>query len=323
MTFRYPPELTPVVWDTEAWGADAVAVDFSGFGVARIPNADGLSVGEWVAQNYPDFAFDLSPVDRKHPFVGATNGACDASIVMDDFDEDAGLSGIGGTVFVNVGDGSLYAFALGQDWNQELGPREEVVADIFDSMEWFAERTECAETAAFQDDALGIAFSYPTAWGPILSEEEVGWIGLDANDDSDDTNPDCVSQRMLAFSGVGDSAILLAAGNTGDCDQPGRGGYFGDQAKGFASNAAAASWCAEHDDCESFVNAQGVRVYHAHTEETEVWGAVLQDVDEYAMFHENAELAGIILSNERLVENGLGRNQRELRALVDSFAFTD
>lgn len=323
MSFLYPPQLAPVPWDTEAWGTDAVGADFTGFGVARIPNPDRLTVEEWLARRYPGVPFDLSAVDVNDPFVGAVEGACDATVVTDDFSRADGPSGIGGTVFVSVGDASLYAFTLGQDWDQELGPREEVIADIFQSIEWFAERTSCPETTAFRDDALGIAFSYPTAWGPILSAEESGWVGLDADDDSDYTNPDCVSQRMLAVSGVESHAILLAAGNVGDCDQPGRGGYFGDQSKGFASNAAIASWCAEHDECESFTNAQGVRVYHAYTERMEDWGDTYEDVDEYAVFHEGAELSGIILSNQRLIGNGLGRSETELRALVDSLSYTN
>lgn len=322
MSFLYPPQLMPVTWDTTAWGAGAIGADFGGFGVARIPNANRLTIEGWLAKQYPGAPFDLSAVDVDDVFAAATEGTCDAYVVTDDFSRTENPSGIGGTVFVNVGDTSLYAFTLAQDWNQEIGSREEVIADIFDSIEWFAERTTCAETTSFQDDALGVAFTYPTAWGPILSANEAGWIGLETNDDSDDTNPDCTSQRMLMFSGVDADAILLAAGNTGDCDQPGRGGYFGDQAKGFASNAAIASWCAEHDMCESFTNAHGVRFYRTYTKQVEDWGDVLNDVDEYAVFHEGAELSGMILSNERLIGNGLGRSQMELRALVDSLSFT-
>lgn len=145
MSFLYPPELTPVRWDTEAWGSGAIGTDFGGFGVARIPNVNRLSIQEWVSTNYPGFTFSFPEVDRDNPFYPAMReGMCQSFVVNDDFRNEAGLSGIGGTVFVDVGDASLYAFALGQDWNQELGDRETVIRAAMDSVEWFAEQTSCA-----------------------------------------------------------------------------------------------------------------------------------------------------------------------------------
>lgn len=144
MSFLYPPELTPVKWDTEAWGPGAVGVDFGGFGIARIPNPERLSIEEWVAKNYSGFAFSFPEVERDNAFFPALReGMCQSLVANDDFRDDAGMSGIGGTVFVDEGDGSLYAFTLGQDWNQELGDRTEVIRTAMDSIEWFAERTSC------------------------------------------------------------------------------------------------------------------------------------------------------------------------------------
>lgn len=144
MSFLYPPELTPVKWDTEAWGADAVGVDFGGFGIARIPNAERDDIEEWVAKHYPGFTFRFQFVDRDNPFYPALReGLCQSFAVNDDINSDTSASGIINTVFVDAGDASLYAFTLGQDWNQEIGNREEVIRTAMDSVEWFAEQTSC------------------------------------------------------------------------------------------------------------------------------------------------------------------------------------
>lgn len=171
----------------------------------------------------------------------------------------------------------------------------------------------------YRNANIGVSFAYPSNWGPVLQNDEGGqtdWTG-----DTDPLATNCTSQSALAFAALGEGTIALAAGNTGGCGVPGRGGYFGDQAQGFRSPADIDAWCSEHDVCETFTNPNGIRVAHAHTKQLEDWGTTYDGVDEYAIFHPNADLAGIILSNQRLIAAGLGRQESALRAIVDSLTF--
>lgn len=323
MSFLYPPELSPVAWDTAAWGEGAVGVDFGGFGVARIPNPDRASVEEWLAQRYPDFAFDVEPVNvSSDPFAAVlTDGACEALVVTDDFDEDAGLSGIGGTMFVDMGDGTLYAFTLGQDWNQEIGDREAVIDAIMASVEWFAEQTRCPETVTVRDDRVGIAFEAPRDFAPVVMEEEFGW-GMEEGQAAG-APMTCLTNRIFLSMDEDRSSVFLTVNDTWECEVPGRDGYWGDQARQFSTEDDVAAWCETKDACDSFVNANGITVWHASTNSVDDWGATLEGVDEYAAWNPNRSVHGILFSNQGFLKHGLGRQESALRAIANSLTFAE
>jgi hypothetical protein len=160
-----------------------------------------------------------------------------------------------------------------------------------------------------QDQMLDITFSYPSSWGPITSQVEA--------------NNDDIVHLPLTFTGVGSNGILVAAYKEGET--LGRGGYFGDQARLFTSPEATQEWCEleQHTVCESLTNEQGVEIWYTYTAVANVWGEELLEIDEYAIHHPNHPFYGIIVSNERLVSNGLGRNEEALRALVESLEFVE
>lgn len=320
MSFLYPPNLTPVKWDTQAWGDDAVGVDFTGFGIARIPNLDRLTIEQWIAAQYPDFAFDFSPVGRTEVFADAVpTGACEVYIVTDDFEESAGLSGIGSTMFVNVGDASLYAFTLGQDWDQTLGDLEKTIKKIMKTIEWFAEQTACPQTMNVLDDRVGIAFDIPSSFAPIVIQDEFG-LGMEAGE----TGPlDCLTNRIFLSRGEQSDAVLLTVNDTWECEVPGRDGYWGDQARQFVSEQAIADWCAAKDSCDSFVNKNGVTVWHAFTSSAEEWGTTVENVHEYAAWNPNRSVHGILFSNQSFLQASLDLPEAALRAIVESLTFIE
>ncbi len=321
MSFLYPPELSPVVWDTTAWGTDSVGVDFGGFGVARIPNTSRVSISEWLDAQYPEFAFNLSAVNRDDAFYPAlTSGACESYYVMDNFDEDNGLSGIGGTVFMNLGDTSLYTFTLAQDWNQELGDRVEVIRKIMGTVEWFAERASCSTMIVVQDDTVGISFTIPAAYAPVYTQDEYG-IG---SEETFETTPWTCLTNHIFLSRLGDAeSVFLSVNDTWECEVPGRDGYWGDQATRFDTEDEIETWCQTKDTCESFANAQGIQIWHAYSAFVDDWGDVLSDIDEYAAWNPNKSIHGILFSNQGFVKNGLGRQLTTLRAIVDSLTFPE
>ncbi len=321
MSFLYPSELTPVVWDTTAWGTDSVGIDFGGFGIARIPNANRLTISEWLKMNYPDFSFNLSVVNSDDAFYPAlSNGTCEAYYVMDDFDDELGLSGIGGTVFMNVGDTSLYTFTLAQDWNQELGDRVEVIRTIMSTIEWFTERSSCATIIPLQDDRTGISFEIPAAYAPVYAQEEYG-IG---HEETFETTPwTCLTNRTIHSRFNDMETLFLTINDTWECEVPGRDGYWGDQARLFTNEDDIEQWCQTKDSCESFTNAQGIQIWYAYTKSVDDWGDILSDIDEYAAFNPNKSIGGILFSNQGFVKNNLGRQQQTLRTIVDSLTFTN
>ena len=171
----------------------------------------------------------------------------------------------------------------------------------------------------YSNQELGISFSYPADWGPVSVESEGGrtddWNG------SPKTEPNCTILTALTMNGIDDSALLLSGHDTADCNPYGRGGWFGDQAKVFSSWDEVLGWCG--DGCDIFTNKNGIKVAHRHLINSEVWGTNYDDLDLYGIFHEGHELQGIILSNERLIDAGLGRSENELKELINSIKFLE
>jgi hypothetical protein len=317
MSFLYPSALTPVPWDTTAWGTDSVGVDFGGFGVARLSNPNHGSISAWLKDHYPQSLFSLTAPDRDNPFsIVIPEEACEAYVVMDDFERGSDMSGIGGTLFVNVGDAALYTFTLAQDWNQTLGEREEVVRTIFSTTEWFAERTSCPREQTFQDDELRIAFTYPSSWGAILAQSEMGW-GQDEGI-TPGTLPTCLADRAFSSSSTEVSNLFLSVNDTWSCNIMGRGGYWGDQTRGFSNMEDVERWCKTKDSCESFVNNNGVTIWHAYTKEFESWGETIRNVDEYATINTQRMNYGILFSTERFQQDNIDITNDDLRAVVDT-----
>ncbi|MFH1253300.1 MAG: hypothetical protein V1664_03160 [Candidatus Uhrbacteria bacterium] len=179
------------------------------------------------------------------------------------------------------------------------------------------EETSANNLSVYQNKNLGLTFSYPADWGPIITNFE---MGHQAGDDFTST-PTCEVQGTLELAGI-TSGLFFSAHNAVGCDPDGRGGWFGDQAKAFTDWDKITEWCeGTGDDCEIFTNSNGLKVAHAYTKETEIWGDVFQDVDLYALYNPGGDLPGIIISNERLISSGLGRSEKELRALIDSIKF--
>ncbi len=179
------------------------------------------------------------------------------------------------------------------------------------------------ESTRYTDAVLGISFIYPTNWGPINIQEEGGFFGQIGEIPTNENGQilyDGTVHRALLFSGLGDSHIFLVAHSQGE--PAGRGGYFGDLSNQFHSAESVSQWCTRQINCEYFTNANGIRIVHAYTPEREEWGQKLKDIDEYAIVHPDHPFGGIIISNQRFVEKSLGRQEKELRMVVDSIVFS-
>jgi hypothetical protein len=189
-------------------------------------------------------------------------------------------------------------FMLTQSWLQTL-----------EKVEGGAPNTDLSPTnstsgglAWHNDGEFGLAFSYPAMWGPLVVREELGCY-----------------QRIASFTGAGDQeTVFLVEGSTEECEPAGRGGYFGDVTNTLKTWDDISAWCHAHDSCETFQNASGIQIAHAYTKSLDSWGNKLSDVDEYAFVVGNDRTA--IVSNERLVQNGLGRQQDAMRVLVDTIS---
>lgn len=169
----------------------------------------------------------------------------------------------------------------------------------------------------YQNKNLGLSFSYPADWGPMITDTEMGY-----QENEDFTKqPTCEVQQTLELAGLR-SGLFLSAHNILGCGPAGRGGWFGDEAQKFTSWDKVTEWCENTgDDCEILTNKNNIKVAHSHTKTTEIWGETYQDLDLYALYNQNSDLPGIIISNERFISSGLGRSEKELRNLVDSIKF--
>ena len=178
--------------------------------------------------------------------------------------------------------------------------------------------TVSGDTTTVQDDRTKLAFSVPTSLGNIKSQDENGWGPKTAqNENSGPAN--CLVQRSFL---AGDT-IFLTAYDTWQCDQPGRGGYWGDQAQAFSSEADVKKWCETKDTCVPYVNKNGVTIYRAYMKSVDSWGDILSDIDEYAAWNPNKDINGILISNQGFVQAGLGRMQEEVKAVADSLSFLE
>lgn len=168
------------------------------------------------------------------------------------------------------------------------------------------------EISTFTDENL--SFSYPSNWGPIITDIEMGY----PNGNDTATVATCQHQQFYQLAGIG-SGLFMAADNADNCGPAGRGGWFGDQAQNFSSWDNIVTWCGS--GCEIFTNTNGLKIAHKYTAETEIWGDQIKDLDEYAFLNANGDLPGFIVSNERLIQSGLGRSEKELRDLINSMKF--
>ena len=177
--------------------------------------------------------------------------------------------------------------------------------------------TVSGDTTTVHDDRTKVAFSIPTSLGAVEAHDENGW----GYGDSAETNggpADCLVQRSFL---AGDT-IFLTVYDTWACDQPGRGGYWGDQARAFSTENDVKKWCEAKDSCDSHVNPNGITIYHAYSKSVEEYGATYEDIDEYGAWNPTKDSNGILISNEGLVQAGLGRQQEAVRAIADSLSFS-
>ncbi len=183
------------------------------------------------------------------------------------------------------------------------------------------ETSETPKTTYYESADLGLGFYYPNAWGePVIIEEQ---------GQTDGKSGGCVYQRAVSFPDLpdlgGNSMIVLAAVNTTTCIAPGRGGYWGDNGSTIVPYQAYMSVCEDGgaDVCETLKTKNGELVWHYRFPKYSVPFSDLEltGVNEYQLYHDGHPLSGIILSDERLLENGYARYQDELRALVESISF--
>ncbi len=204
---------------------------------------------------------------------------------------------------------------LGQDVTTK---EPQVTTSIADGPNGSMVITVSGDTTSVRDDRTKIAFSIPTSLGEIKPQDENGW-GYGASAKENGGPADCLVQRSFL---AGDT-IFLTVYDTWLCDQPGRGGYWGDQAQAFSTESDVKKWCETKDVCEPYVNPNGVTIYRAWTKSVEEYGTTYADIDEYGAWNPNKDINGILISNEGLVQDGLGRMQNEVAAVADSLSFIE
>ncbi len=180
----------------------------------------------------------------------------------------------------------------------------------------------------YTDTTLGIQFEYPSAWGPITVDDEMG-IALSTFDLEDGLTPDDmirdedgeviydgIYNRALSFSGLGSVKTFLVANND-DVGILGRGGYWGDRSAGFNTEAGVEIYCNESESCEMLSNENGVSIAHVFYAESDIYGQIFTDIDEYAVFHPDHLFGGLVISSQFLGTEYAS----DLRLVVDSFKF--
>ncbi len=175
------------------------------------------------------------------------------------------------------------------------------------------------ETVSFSNAELGLAFDYPATWGEPEIVEEQGEPGEDG--------AACVATRAVIFPSLGGDAVLISTASTGDCEPMGRGGYWGDAAVAITADGFPVSMCEANSQtpttCTSWESETGLRVWQRSMSNYVPAFAdeALARVNEYALYNEGHELAGVLISEERLLLSGLDHQTPALRALVESISF--
>jgi len=177
--------------------------------------------------------------------------------------------------------------------------------------------TVTGDTTTVRDERTKVAFSYPTSLGKVDTRVEYG-VGMETDIETA-TTFDCLEQRAFDLNGT----PFLVVNDTWQCQTLGRGGYWGDQARAFSTEADVKLWCETKDVCEPYVNKNGVTIYRAYTKSDDFWGEPLLDIDMYAAWNPNINIHGILISNQGFVQAGLGRMQGEVAGVADSLSFLE
>ncbi|MEI6510848.1 MAG: hypothetical protein WCO25_02280 [Candidatus Uhrbacteria bacterium] len=176
--------------------------------------------------------------------------------------------------------------------------------------------TVSEDTTTVRDATSGLTFSVPTSLGEIRTQDENGF-GTEGTKSGDGSSADCLVQRSFLAGDV----IFLTNYDTFQCDQPGRGGYWGDQAQAFKTEADIEKWCKAKDACDTFANKSGITIYHAFTRSVEEYGTTYAEIDEYGAWNAERSVHGVLFSNEGFVQAGAGRQLETLKSIVDSLSF--
>ena len=204
----------------------------------------------------------------------------------------------------------------GQD-SPTVEPQETTTTDAT-GMDGSMTTTVFGDTTTVRDDRTKVAFSVPTSLGEVETQDENGW-GYETTEKGNADEADCLVQRSFR---AGDT-IFLTIYDTWQCDQYGRGGYWGDQAKSFSTEQDVKKWCESKDVCTPYVNPNGITIYHAYSKSVDSWGDTLSDIDEYGAWNPNKDIHGILISNQGFVQAGLGRMRDEIKVVADSLSFLE
>lgn len=153
-----------------------------------------------------------------------------------------------------------------------------------------------ADFKRYDDEELGFGFALPEGWGEISKREEM-------------------NHRSLSLEG---GSVFLGADNGGE--NVGRGGYWGDSAELITDQDYITKLCETKTDaksCEIRTNDAGL-TYAKVTEDIVQFGPSVEGIN-YYIFNPNNDYRGIILSTERLDEDGYDR--ADLQYIVDNFYF--
>ena len=178
-----------------------------------------------------------------------------------------------------------------------------------------------AVTWPFISETLGLQFDVPDGW-QITESFENGVSSELTYDENGNMVLDCKTHVELRANDI----AFLVADDSGDCETPGRGGYWGDTADGVTSGERLEGWCGEGDtddtaQCELMTNANGLRYASVHEDSFESWGDVLENVDSYYFYHDGYDWDGIVVSDEFFVQAGFIGDAELLNALVESLEF--
>lgn len=180
--------------------------------------------------------------------------------------------------------------------------------------------TESGSTWPYINQTLGLRMDLPNGW-QITESQENGMSSEELTyDENGEAILDCRTHIQLAAN---DYAFLVADDN-GDCQTPGRGGYWGDLADGITSPETLENLCNEKQEatsCELKTNANGLRYVQVHYAVLDSWGQQLTNIDEFYFFHEGGVWDGIVLSDESFVQAGLADPDAELQQIAESLEF--
>ena len=161
---------------------------------------------------------------------------------------------------------------------------------------------QLAEWQLYKNNDLKISFSYPKNWGEINKKIE--------------------SDHVILALAVFNNAVFLGADN-GKKALVGRGGYWGDEAEFIINQNYINDFCNDKNNCEIKTNQYGITFAREKRLFSDLGYPTPHESIFYYLFNPKTELKGIIISNERLINNNIESLESKMDSIIDSIEFVD